>query len=57
MHKIKYEDDKHELVCLTPSLFFNFTCNRRHELKLDFGNMKSFAKKITCKKGGKNGKC
>jgi hypothetical protein len=33
--KQDHEDHKHESFCLTPNLLLDFTCNSRHELKLD----------------------
>jgi hypothetical protein len=42
--KQHHEYHKHESFCLTPSLFLDFTCNPRHELKLDLWEFKKFQK-------------
>jgi hypothetical protein len=42
--KQHHENHKHESFCLTPSLFLDFTCNPRHELKLDLWESKKFHK-------------
>jgi hypothetical protein len=34
--KQHHEDYKHKSLCLTPSLFLDFTYNPRHKLELDF---------------------
>ncbi len=56
--KQHHEDHKHESLCLTPSLFLDFTCNHNHELKLDLWEFKKFCKeKLWARKGKKKGKC
>ncbi len=42
--KQHHEDHKHESLCLTQSLFLDFTCNPRHELELDLCEFKKFCK-------------
>jgi hypothetical protein len=34
--KQHHEYHKHELLCLTPSLFLDITCNTRHKFRIGF---------------------
>jgi len=46
-----HEDHKHKSFCLISSLLLDFTCNSRHELKLDLWGSKKFLKeKLHAKK-------
>jgi hypothetical protein len=42
--KQHHENHKHESFYLTPSLFLDFTCSPKHELKLDLWESKKFYK-------------
>jgi hypothetical protein len=42
--KHHHENHKHESFYLTPSLFLDFTCNFKHELKLDLWKFENFHK-------------
>jgi len=42
--KQHHEDHKHELLCLTPSLLLDITCNPRHELELDLWEFEKICK-------------
>jgi hypothetical protein len=49
--KQHHENHKHKSLCLNPSLLLDFTCNPKHELKLDFWKSKKFYKeKVHAKK-------